>query len=408
MRIETRTESRWPPLLSIVLFELAFLLTYRFAVAFRQNAPLTLSVPDAILLCGLLLMLPSVRAYQKRKADAKLTPGEHGFESILEEAPIMLWTAGADGRCAFFNKSWLDFTGLSLQDQTEQDWVARIHPADRERSVTSYLSAFKSRKNFAMEYRLLRRDDVYAWVFHNGVPRYASDGGFIGYIGCRFDLSDRVDAEKYLREASIELIAAEKTERYLVGQELHDDLAQKIAALSMGLGRFRCNENRHLTAAFDEMQRQLSDVCRHMVRLSDQLRPITVEGRGLSSALRVLCERATSKGREILLVQSGNLPRLPEDHSKAIYDVAEESIRNALTHSKATHILVELKASATTLRLSVRDNGCGFVVEDIQKPGLGLTTMATCIRNAGGEFRIISHPGEGTTITVTFDWTVVD
>jgi PAS domain S-box-containing protein len=320
---------------------------------------------------------------------------------MVEEAPIMLWTAGADTRCTFFNKRWLDFTGLSLREQTEQDWVAGVHPADRERSVNTYLSAFKSREDFSMEYRVLRRDGVYGWVFHNGVPRYAADGSFIGYVGSRFDVTNHVYAQEHVREESIQLINAHHTERCRIAQELHDDVAQKIAALSIGLGRFR-DENRHLTTLLDEVQLQLSEICRHIIRLSDKLRPVTVEGRGLSAALRILCERATVDERKVLFVQTEeDVPRLSEDQSRAIYHIAKESVRNAATHSNATNVRVELSVSAGTIRLCVRDNGRGFVVDDISKRGLGLSVMSARFRNAGGDFRIVSSPGEGTAVMAT-------
>ena len=95
----------------------------------------------------------------------------------------MLWMSGTDARCVFFNKPWLDFTGLSLSEQLEQDWVARLHPEDRERCVNQYLVAFKSRENFTLEYWLMRKDGAYRWLLHNGVPRYSADGAFLGYIG---------------------------------------------------------------------------------------------------------------------------------------------------------------------------------------------------------------------------------
>ena len=76
----------------------------------------------------------------------------------------------------FFNKPWLDFIELSRKGQLEQDWVALVHPEDRERCVNRYLVAFKSRENFTLEYRLVRKDGAYRWLLHNGVPRPDADG----------------------------------------------------------------------------------------------------------------------------------------------------------------------------------------------------------------------------------------
>src|SRR5262249_19819909 len=104
-------------------------------------------------------------------AATKLKESDHDFRSLIDTAPVMVWMCGTDGRCTFFNKSWLDFTGLSLEEQLQEDWVARVHPEDRERSVGKYLDALKARDSFSLEYRVLRKEGTYGWVTHNGAPR---------------------------------------------------------------------------------------------------------------------------------------------------------------------------------------------------------------------------------------------
>jgi PAS domain S-box-containing protein len=345
-------------------------------------------------------MLLPVITYEQRR---KLRESEERFRSLVDVGPVMLWMAGTDARCTFFNKPWLDFTGLSFKEQAEQDWVVRVHPEDRERCVNKYLSAFKSRKSFTLEYRLLRNDGVYRWVLHNGVPRYGDDGAFLGYVGSRIDFTDRKEAEEHFRELSTQLLHAQEIERRRIGHELHDDLAQKLCALSMNLSRYsrECDGNGDLAAGLDELQQQLRVVSSDVVRLSRQLYPATVEGLVLSAALRNLCHQATDHKQTVLYVQNEDVPPLPENVSLPLYRIAEESLRNALTHSGATRINVELSASATTVRLSVRDNGCGFVVASNTKPGLGLSAMSERIRSSGGVFSIISNPGEGTAVVAT-------
>ena len=346
----------------------------------------------------------SLKGLLRRAFDLRrLRESEERFRSLVDVAPVMLWMSGTDARCTFFNKPWLDFTGLSLKEQAEQDWVVRVHPEDRERCVNRYLSAFKSREAFTLEYRLLRNDGVYRWVLHNGVPRYADDGTFLGYVGSRVDLTDTREAEEHLRELSTQLLNAQEIERCLIGHELHDDLAQKLCALSINVGRFSSeyDGNAKLAAGLNELQRQLWDVSRDALRLSRQLHPAAVGVLVLSAALRNLCHQATDQKRSVLFVQNEDVPPLPENVSLTLYRIAQESLQNALIHSGATHINVELSASATTVRLSVRDNGCGFVAGSSTKPGLGISGMSERMRSSGGSFSIISNPGEGTTVIAT-------
>jgi PAS domain S-box-containing protein len=363
-----------------------------------------LSMQLSLFLASAPCMFLSVIMNQQR---TKLVESKERFGSLVDVAPVMLWMSGTDARCTFFNKPWLDFAGLSLKEQADQDWVVRVHPEDRERCVNKYLSAFKSREDFALEYRVLRNDGVYRWVLHNGVPRYADDGSFLGYVGSRVDFTDRREVEVHLRELSTQLLNAQEIERHRIGNELHEDLAQKLCALSMKLNRFSrgYDGNGHLAADLKELQEQLRNVSNDVVRLSHQLRPATVGGLMLSAALRNLCQQATDHKHVVLFVQIENIPPLSENVSLPLYRIAQDSLRNALTHSGATHINVELSASATMVRLSVRDNGCGFVVGSDMRLGLGLSGMSERMKSSGGAFTIISNPGEGTTVVATMPLT---
>jgi signal transduction histidine kinase len=258
-----------------------------------------------------------------------------------------------------------------------------------------------------LEYRLLRNDGVYRWVLHNGVPRYAEDGTLLGYVGTRLDFTDRREAEERLHELSTQLLDAQEIERRRIGYELHEDLAQTLCALSMKLNRLshRYGRKGNLAADFDELQQDLRDVSRDVIRLSQELCPNPVERLVLSAALRKLCRQPTEYKRAVVYVQEGEVPPLPEDVSLTLYRIAQESLQNALTHSGATHINVELSASATTVRLSVRDNGCGFVVGLSTKAGLGLSVMSERMKSSHGVISIISGPGEGTTVIATIPLT---
>jgi PAS domain S-box-containing protein len=359
-----------------------------------------LSMQLFLFLVSLPFFFLSVVVGQQRRQAAS---SEARLQSVVDAAPVMLWMSGKDGHNTFFNRTWLDFTGLSANEQAKQDWVARIHPEDRARSVMKYLSAFKSQENFTLEYRVMRNDGVYRWLLHNGSPRYANDGSFLGYIGTRVDFTDRREAEERLREVSIGMLNAQEMERCRIGYELHDDLAQKLSALSINLSRYsyECNGNSKLAAGLSELQQALRRISEDVVRLAGQLRPATVELLALSAALRNLCRQSTADKRTVLFVQNGELPPLREDVAMPLYRVAQESLQNALTHSGATYIHVELSSSATAVRLSVRDNGCGFVVGCNASAGLGLARMSRHLKSAGGLFSIISNPGEGTTITAS-------
>jgi signal transduction histidine kinase len=203
------------------------------------------------------------------------------------------------------------------------------------------------------------------------------------------------------------LLNAQEIEHFRIGHELGEEVVQKLCALSIRLSSFcpEYNGTCNLGAGLKELQQQLRDVSSDVLRLSYQLRPAAVEAVILPAALRDLCLQATDHKRAVFFVQNEEVSPLPENASVTLYRVAEESLRNALTHSEATQIKVELGASATGVQLSVKDNGCGFVVGFNKRPGLGLSGMSERMRSSGGAFSILSNPGEGTTVIATMPLT---
>ncbi|WP_374494955.1 EAL domain-containing protein [Zoogloea sp.] len=120
--------------------------------------------------------------------------------SLFERFPTLIWRAGTDAKCSYFNQTWLDFTGRSLEDEMGDGWTSGVHPDDFDRCVSTYLEHFAVRTPFEMEYRLRRRDGQYRWIIDTGRPLYDKWGEFAGYIGSCIDITDRRNTEAELRE----------------------------------------------------------------------------------------------------------------------------------------------------------------------------------------------------------------
>jgi PAS domain S-box-containing protein len=142
----------------------------------------------------------------RRKENQKTC--EQRFLSLADAAPVMIWMAGADARCTYCNRAWLDFRGRALDRELDHGWMDGVHPEDREPCHAAYLKAFAGRHPFRVQFRMQRADGEYGWVESAGVPRYADDGAFVGYMGSAIELTGRKRPVSTPDEQSVRMVFA--------------------------------------------------------------------------------------------------------------------------------------------------------------------------------------------------------
>jgi PAS domain S-box-containing protein len=118
---------------------------------------------------------------------------------IYKQSPILIWRANTEALCDYFNDRWLSFRGRTMEQEYGNGWAEGVHPDDFDRCLKIYLDNFNMRITFEMEYRLMRHDGVYRWIFDRGVPFKNYNGVFSGFIGSCIDVTERVDAQDILR-----------------------------------------------------------------------------------------------------------------------------------------------------------------------------------------------------------------
>jgi two-component system sensor kinase FixL len=140
------------------------------------------------------------RDITKRKtAEEELRESEARFRTVADSAPVLIWMSGPDKLYTFFNKGWLDFTGRTMEQELGKGWTEGVHADDLDHCLEAYENSFNARQPFTMEYRLRRNDGEYRWVLDNGIPLFASDGAFLGYIGSCIGITERKLAEEKFR-----------------------------------------------------------------------------------------------------------------------------------------------------------------------------------------------------------------
>src|SRR5579863_1845343 len=145
---------------------------------------------------------------ERKQAEAMLHESEERFRNMADTAPVMIWVAGLDKRCSFLSKTWLDFTGRTM-DQELSNGAEGVHPEDRERSRAIYFSSFDAQCPFRLEYRLQRADHEYRWILENGTPLYRG-GEFVGYICSCIDITEQKLTEERLRASEARLMNAQR------------------------------------------------------------------------------------------------------------------------------------------------------------------------------------------------------
>jgi signal transduction histidine kinase len=223
--------------------------------------------------------------------------------------------------------------------------------------------------------------------------------------------SNRRRAERRLRESQDELreltgrlLIAQETERRRIARELHDDVNQSLALLSLELELFRQAppaSAAELARRMQELSCRVRQLCSNIHDLSHQLHPSKLEQLGLVTALGSLCkDLARTHGLPIEFTNRALPVNLPDDVALCLYRIAQEALGNAIKHSGAGHAEVELTGAAGEIRMRVLDDGNGFDAAAVNKEGLGLVSMRERLRFVGGEIAIGAGPTGGALIDV--------
>jgi signal transduction histidine kinase len=212
-----------------------------------------------------------------------------------------------------------------------------------------------------------------------------------------------VDSSQQVRELAGRLIEAQERERSRIARDLHDDVSQRLASISIGLSAIRRSADEHSQVELASVQDELIALSEDVRHLSHNLHPSMLREAGLEAGLVSLCNAQRHRnGPEIVLRVSGNADRLSDAVALCVYRGAQEALANAVRHARATEIEVVLAIADDQAEICVRDDGVGFRAtgEIARARGLGLLSLAERAKLLGGEFGLITSPGKGTKVCI--------
>ena len=349
---------------------------------------------------------------------ARLSESEQRFRKLADSAPVLIWQSGTDKLCYYFNKVWLEFTGHTLDQEQGNGWSEYVHPDDYQHCLDVYVTAFERRTSFSMEYRLRRHDGEYRWLIDTGVPCFADDKNFLGYIGSCVDITERKQIEEKLARAHAEL----QQFTYIAAHHLQEP-ARRLVSFVQGLQSQIPTEqlNEEATASLHFIVQgaaRQSALVRDIQLYLAADQPRSPIGKiAASEVIALLLKQRESLMRETgAQVDYNGIPSACIDRPR-LKDIFNILLDNALSYHNpqlAPHIRISGEWKAGRVIYRVADNGIGIpaeyrervfgvferlqVHEDQNSTGIGLAIVRRIVESCGGSVTLQETPGGGTTV----------
>jgi len=309
-------------------------------------------------------------ARERRRRQDDLALREAYFRSLIDAAPVMLWTTDASGYCTYLSQRWSAFTGRPSEQDQGIGWTENIHPDEYESAKTAFLAANAAREIFSIDYRLRRHDGSYRWVIDTGLPRFDENGDFAGFVGTVVDVHDRAMLQQEQQRLATELTEKNRMQSEFLFTLAHE-LRNPLAPIRTGLELIRVRPTADNAGKVQAMmQRQVN----HMVRLVDDLLDMArlsegkLELRRAPVTLQDVVRDAIEMSMPLVTAGEHRLTqRLPEAPVALVVDrhriaqVVSNLVNNAAKYTpKGGRIEVEAGVRDGGVAVTVIDNGIGI------------------------------------------------
>jgi signal transduction histidine kinase len=209
------------------------------------------------------------------------------------------------------------------------------------------------------------------------------------------------DTSREVLELAGRLFEAQEQERSRIARDLHDDINQRLALVSIELSAVRRHVNGSERLEREHIQDELISLSEDVRDISHNLHPSMLQETGLKAALGSLCSaQRHPNGPSISVHVADDADNLPSAIALCIYRATQEALSNAIRHARAQNIEIRLRTVPREAELTIDDDGIGFDATraHVQRRGLGLFSLEERAKLAGGEFQLATNQGKGTHI----------
>jgi PAS domain S-box-containing protein len=368
-----------------------------------------------------------IQRARRLRVEKALHDGQQRYSVATAAGAVGVWEWDFEKNEVYVDptlKAILGFTDAEISRRAD-DWGARIHPGDLELVTARTQACIEGRVDeYEVEHRMMHRDGSVRWFLSRGSLVRRPDGSPHRMVGTKVDITERRLAADAIRENEAilqatneelqdlagRLIASQEAERARFARDLHDDLSQQLAALSIalsGLKRRIASLPVPVPVAIEgdvsSIQARAIALATNMRRLSHDLHPTVLERAGLIAVLEAHCQDLHGRnGLDVAFEADGDFSGISGDAALCIYRVAQEALRNVVSHARAAHARVLVGRHAGTVELCITDDGRGFDIlrTGERARGLGLISINERVRLVGGTVAIMTERNNGTRVHV--------
>ena len=349
------------------------------------------------------------RISERKRAEEALRESEERYRELFENARDAIYVHDLEGRYTSINHAAETLSGYTREEILGRNFAEFVAHEHIGRACDCLLAKLEKEGETTYEVEVIAKDGRRVPVEVSSRAIY-ENGKLVGVQGTARDITERKQAQDTLRMFSRQLIEAQEDERRRIARDLHDQIGQTLTAVKMNLytvQRF-CNEPEAAHCLKDNID-AVDEALRLVRDLSVDLRPPLLDDLGLPTALCWYVDRYEKRAgvtTEVVIELPNQNERFSRELETACFRIAQEALTNVARHARATHVLLQLTRTATTLDMVVRDDGAGFDPAALRKRArrvatLGLVGMQERAHAAGGEIQIHSKIGRGTEVRFT-------
>ena len=336
-----------------------------------------------------------------KRAEQQLLERTMYLDALIANSPLGIVTKDEQNRVVFCNPAFERMFHYSQSELQGRDIDNIIASHDLE-AANHMTFAVRGGGVVHATAQRRRKDGTLIDVELHGI-RVFSGETFVGAFAIYQDISERRRSEEKLQALRNRLTRTQEEERSRIARDLHDDIGQRLALLTIDLEQMKLASQHDGLAFSNELEslvRTAGEITSDVHNVSRRLHPSQVELLGLAPALNNFCREFANRNSMRIEFTSACLTcKVAEEASLCLFRVAQEAIRNVHKHSGCREALVELDELSGWLRLRISDRGSGFEPASAEaSQGLGLLSMEERLRSMGGELFVHSRPGGGTCI----------